>query len=54
MKLFSGFVFVVLFNLISWKAFTNLVLGFPCFMALSSRKAVKLCQVVTVNNYKLR
>ena len=41
--LFSGFVFVVLFRSITWRVFNNLILGFACFIVLSS----KSCQAVS-------
>ena len=46
----SGFVFVVLFSSISWKAFNNLLLGFACFILLSYKRKLSSC----VNNYILR
>ena len=44
---FSDFVFLVFFSSISWKAFNNLVLGFDCFIVLSSKIKLSSC----VNNY---
>ena len=41
--LFSGFVVVVFFRSISWKALNNLVLGFACFTVLSNKKKQSSC-----------
>ena len=51
--LFSGFVFVVTFSSINWKAFSNLVLrlGIACFIVLSCKRKLSSCQ--RVSNYVL-
>ena len=51
--LFSGFVFVVLFSLISWKAFNNLVLGFAS-LCCPAKESCQLGVSSCVNNYILR